>query len=267
MYTHHNTSRGSDCAPCSKCHQPSCECQCNVPSYEDVGCLSQESTDCSYYSQDDLTCLNVTKGLSLTQVLKRIGNYLLGIFGKISSSTLSLKRTGPCNDNLTIDLMPSHDANNALTLGTDGRPFVGQSQVELLPIDWLSWQKIVQGNKITFVPVVNINILSQKICPLCDNPVPCNAPTGVMTLATAQNSIQISWNQIAGVNYDILVNGALHQANVLSPYTINGLSPNTTYSIAVRAKCSSGQADATISVTTIPVTSCTNPSSLTITLS
>lgn len=199
--------------------------------------------------------------------MKNISTYAKGIFQRINSTSLKVTKSGTCNDNLTIEVVPSTDNNNSFTLGTDGRPFVSSTEISFVPVPCLTFERVQQGNKVTFVPKLDWNCVAQNICGLCENPTPCVAPNGVIILNAGQNSIQLSWNMVAGNNYDILVNGQLYEANVIGPFTINGLAPNTTYAIAVRAKCPSGTtADTTVSVTTLSITSCSLPSNLTISI-
>lgn len=252
----------TNCAnPCSTCG--GCVCTCSSL-YDTVGCINITSSDCvKYLGIVDLPCIGVKRNDTFTSVIQSLSAYSTGILGKVSSSSLLLTRSGTCLDNLNLELVPSTTPGNILGYGTDGRPYVPKTDVNIVSTTCLSWQKTTSGQSITYVPVIDWNCVSQQTCPLCDNPAPCNAPTGLIISSVGQTTAQVGWNMVAGVTYDVLVNGVTQTMNVSSPYTFNSLVANTTYSLTVRAKCSSGlTADTPISVTTLAVTSCVLPSSL-----
>jgi len=171
-------------------------------------------------------------------------------------------------DQLKLELIPSSNPDNILTYGTDGRPYVPRTDLQLVATTCLSWQKTVNGSTVIYVPIIDWNCVSQQTCPLCDNPAPCDAPTGLIINSVGQTTVQLGWNSTSGTTYDVLVNGVVQATAVNSPYTFNSLVPNTTYSLTVRAKCASGlTADTSASVTTMPITSCTLPSGVTVLIS
>lgn len=251
-----------NCAnPCSNCG--GCVCTCSSL-YDTVGCVNITSSDCvKYLGTSDLSCIGVKRNDTFTSVIQSLSTYSTGILGKVVSSSLLLTRTGSCLDNLSLELVPSTSPGNILGYGSDGRPYVPKTDLNIVSTTCLSWQKTTSGQVITYVPVIDWNCVSQQTCPLCSNPAPCTAPTGLIVSSVGQTTAQVGWNMIAGVTYDVLVNGVTQSTNVTSPYTFNSLIANTTYSLTVRAKCSSGlTADTPISVTTLPITSCVLPSSL-----
>lgn len=248
--------------PCNKCG--GCTCTCSAL-YDNVGCINITSSDCINYIGLDIPCIGIKRNDNFTKVLNTLSSYSTGILGKVSSNSLFITTTGTCSDQLSVELIPSTTAENILTYGTDGRPYVPKTDVNLVSTTCLSWQKTMTGQTITYVPIIDWNCVSQQTCPLCDNPTPCDPPTGLIVNSTGQTTAQVGWNSVSGVTYDVLVNGVIQATNVNSPYTFNSLVPDTTYSLTVRAKCSSGlTADTSISVSTLPITSCVLPSGISI---
>lgn len=253
-------------SPCSKCG--GCVCTCSSL-YDTVGCVNITSSDCvKYLGTQDISCLGIKRNDTMTSALKSIGTYTTGILGRVSSTSLSLTLSGSCLDSLAIEMIPSTNQGNILTYGTDGRPYVPKTDMNIVAAPCFSWQKTISGQVITYVPIIDWNCVAQQTCPLCDNPTPCEAPTGLILSSVGQNTAVVGWNSVAGVTYDVLVNGVLQASSINSPYTFNSLVPSTTYSLTVRAKCSSGlTADTSISVTTLAVTTCVLPSNIAVSFS
>lgn len=251
--------------PCNKCG--GCVCTCSSL-YDNVGCVNIQSSDCVNYAGLDISCLGIKRNDNFSKIINTLASYSIGSLAKVNSSSLLLTPQGSCLDQLNIELVPSTNTGNILTYGTDGRPYVPRTDVDLVATTCLSWQKTVNGATIVYVPIIDWNCVSQQTCPLCDNPTPCTAPTGVIVNSVGQTTAQIGWNSVAGVTYDVLVNGVVQATSVNSPYTFNSLVPNTTYSLTIRAKCSSGlTADTSASVTTMPITSCVLPSGVSVVVS
>lgn len=253
-------------SPCSKCG--GCVCTCSSL-YDTVGCVNITSSDCvKYLGTQDIACLGIKRNDTMTSALKSIGTYTTGILGRVSSSSLVLTLSGTCSDSLAIEMIPSTNQGNILTYGTDGRPYVPKTDMTIVAAPCFNWQKTVVGQTITYVPIIDWNCVAQQTCPLCDNPTPCIAPTGLIVTSTGQTTAVVGWNSVIGTTYDVLVNGVVQATSVNSPYTFNSLVPSTTYSLTVRAKCSSGlTADTSISVTTLAVTTCVLPSNIAVNFS
>lgn len=60
------------CNPCDSCNRCSCECQCDIPDYCEDGCLTIQPSDCSTYSGENIDCVNIKKGDTITEVIKKI---------------------------------------------------------------------------------------------------------------------------------------------------------------------------------------------------
>lgn len=112
---------------CHDCGEPVCEnqCTCQSPDYSNIGeCKgSAEITNCVNYSGNDDTCLAIVKPIGLTTVLQKLIAYTKNIFNRVTSDSLVVTTPGACDD-LKIELVPSTDGGNTLSLGTDGKPFV-----------------------------------------------------------------------------------------------------------------------------------------------
>lgn len=252
--------------PCSTCG--GCVCTCSSL-YNTVGCLNITSSDCvQYLGTSNISCTGINRNDTLTVALTKLSTYSTGILRNVTSSSLYLTLSGTCQDNLSIDMVPSTTTGNILGYGSDGRPYVPKTDVGIVSTTCLSWQKTISGQVITLVPIIDWNCMAQQVCVLCNNPSPCIAPTGLIVSSTGQTIAQVGWNSVAGTTYNVLVNGVVQATGVSSPYTFNSLVPGTTYSLTVRAVCQSGTtADTSISVTTLPITSCTLPSGLNATIS
>ncbi|MBQ3734888.1 MAG: fibronectin type III domain-containing protein [Bacteroidales bacterium] len=86
-------------------------------------------------------------------------------------------------------------------------------------------------------------------------PEPCDVPTGLTVSAVTDESITVTWDADANVNsWNIqysAAGGTLSSATSnTNSYTINGLQPETTYSIQVQANCGDGNLSAWSSAVT-----------------
>lgn len=101
---------------CNDC-QPMPVIQCNPLTTDDV----------NYVGNPD-SCIPLTFNEKLTSVLNKIVTYLKNrLFGIVSNSLVVTAITNNCDKYQRIELVPSTDAGNTLTLGTDGYPFVPTS--------------------------------------------------------------------------------------------------------------------------------------------
>jgi hypothetical protein len=78
-----------------------------------------------------------------------------------------------------------------------------------------------------------------------DTPEPCDVPTGLTVSAVTDESITITWDDNTNVDsWNIqysAAGGALNSTTSnTNSYTINGLQPETAYSVQVQANCSNG---------------------------
>lgn len=60
------------CNPCDYCNRCACECQCSTPDYCEDGCLTIQPSDCSTYSGENITCVGILKGDTMTEVIQKI---------------------------------------------------------------------------------------------------------------------------------------------------------------------------------------------------
>lgn len=117
--------------PCTPCTAPttctSCEgtCTCTEPDYEEDNCISTQGTDCTTYSGSTNDCIPVTNGQLLTETLQSLITYVTTANARLISDSLVITTVDDdCDDKSTIELVPSTDPGNQLTLGTDGYPYV-----------------------------------------------------------------------------------------------------------------------------------------------
>ncbi len=96
-------------------------CSCN-------SCNSKTSSSIIYCGVTD-TCVNVLNSSNLTQVIKAIIAFIKTLTVEITSDSLSVEVTNDdCGKVYAIELVPSTDEGNILTLGTDGLPYVPESE-------------------------------------------------------------------------------------------------------------------------------------------
>lgn len=163
--------------PCSGCG--SCACTCPIPPYLDEGCYSTQGSDCITYDGDTNACIPATKNATITSVFVAIFTYLKNIFNNVTSDSLVVTPVaGSCNASMTIELEPSSDSDNILTLGTDGKPYVPGTppvyvnSVIIEDTDCLTFTKIFANGVITITPTLDFNCIAARVCDLCDT-TPC----------------------------------------------------------------------------------------------
>ena len=169
----------NDCPTCGCCHE---ECTCTTPGYDGTGCIDIIHSDCVTYTGNNLPCIPIQKTNTLTVILKAIADYFKDLFNHITSSSLVVTPSGgSCNKDLTVELVPSTDANNILTLGTDGHPYVPApaasiNDVNIISGDCIVWTKTVINGVPTFTYVIDWNCVASHVCAedceiLCPNPI------------------------------------------------------------------------------------------------
>lgn len=115
--------------PCNPCENPcdscgTCDCECEDPGYMNDGCYATQNTDCVTL-KEDITCLELEEGDTLTEALSTIVEYAKDTLTRLTSDSLVITQTDDdCDDKATIELVPSSDDGNILTLGDDGKPYV-----------------------------------------------------------------------------------------------------------------------------------------------
>ncbi|HAA10223.1 MAG TPA: hypothetical protein DCE41_00450, partial [Cytophagales bacterium] len=83
-------------------------------------------------------------------------------------------------------------------------------------------------------------------------PPTCDVPTGLASSSVTSSSFTASWSAVSGAtSYDLDVDGTVYNTTGTS-FNVTGLSASTTYSVSVRANCSSGSSaySSSINVTT-----------------
>ena len=94
-----------------------------------------------------------------------------------------------------------------------------------------------------------------------DETVP-STPTSVASSNVTDSSADITWDastdNVGVTGYDVYVNGTLDGSTASTSYSLSGLSPETTYSVGVKAKDAAGNesAEGTTSFTTTQTQSC-----------
>jgi hypothetical protein len=160
----------NDCPACGSCPE---ECTCTLPDYDNTGCVHTDSSDCITFNGDALPCIPIQKGNTITLVIQRIVAYLKNLWNHVNSDSLVITPSGGvCNSDLNIEIVPSADAGNTFTLGTDGYPFVPTpvdsiGDVNIISGDCIVWTKTVVAGVPTFTYEINWNCVASHICPLC----------------------------------------------------------------------------------------------------
>lgn len=127
---------------CHTCGESLCEnqCICTQPTYTNTGNCDNGlmNSNCIIYVGNDSTCVDVVKPISLTTTIQKILTYIKNTFKRVTSvptednasKVLLTLSDETCEDSLNIQIVPSEDANNQLTVGTDGYPYVGGTVVD-----------------------------------------------------------------------------------------------------------------------------------------
>jgi len=123
----------SPCTDCGDCP----DCTCVEPEYLTDGCYFTQPTSCIVYNAGNMPCLNVTDESTLNQVLQALYTYSRDTLRRLTSDdTIMVSYMDPdpdgCADGVLLSVIPSNNANNALTIGTDGRLFVQALQSPVL---------------------------------------------------------------------------------------------------------------------------------------
>lgn len=256
-----------NCSPCTDCTSiptgPVCP---DPPQYTAYSCPDTPLTDCVLYSGPDNSCLGVSSSgtpMTLTNVLNRLFSYITTLFGRITSSSLSVNRSGACADNVTIELVPSSQSGNILTIGNDGKPYVPQSIVTMQSSKCITYVSTGPAGAVIWIPILDFQCIATNITSFA---IACTAPAGVAISGVTTNSAIVSFGTSPGLTYDVLLNNLIYATNVSSPLNITGLSPSSSYSVTVRVHCVSGDtAETVVAFTTQQVLTCNTPTNLTIT--
>lgn len=259
----------ADCNSCQDCSQtpptgPVCP---DTPTYTNSVCPEVIDSGCVEYNENDDLCIPVLKGSRLNIVLRNIIGYLTTLFSRFTSSSLTLSRTGACADILNIEVIPSSDIDNSFVLGTDGKPFVNKTLVNISNSECITWQKQIAGNITTFVPVLDWDCVATKVCTICDGSVaPCVAAT--LNIGNIEETdVALTFTPDGTSTYDVLLNNAPYATGVTGNIFISGLTPGTSYTITLITKCSTGNTSQSItSLTTVSNAACNIPSNLQIDL-
>lgn len=256
-----------NCSSCLDCTSLPTGSVCpEPPQYTANQCPDPQPTDCVYYSGPDESCLGIASSgtpMRLTAVFGRVFSYILTLLGRITSTSLSVTRTGACNDLVSIEVVPSVQSGNILILGNDGRPYVPPTIVTMQASKCITYQSTGPSGNIVWVPVLDFQCIADNIT---DFAIQCTAPTAVSVSGITTSTAQVSFATTVGLTYDILVNNQVIATTITSPYSLTGLVPNTNYTIAIRVNCASGNTSETVlTFTTQPILSCNTPSNLQIT--
>lgn len=260
-----NNTTTDPCNLCNECEETQ-NC-CTEPDYITSGCVSTVNDECVIVTLDNIECTDIQKGNSFKTVLTKLVNMIKGLFGRITSETLTVTRTGTCEDNLEIELVPSTDANNQLIIGTDGKPFSKKTDVNIINIPYLTFTKTIVNGVITFTPELDIAGIADAVCQTCSGTPSCDPAADLALVGQLQVDstvdLDVTWTDIPTVTYDVYLDSVLVEADVDSPYTIPGLDPDTTYNVEVRSHCGNGEnGSVDEDITTPSLPSCTIPSNL-----
>lgn len=201
--------------------------------------------------------------MTLTKVIVAIVSYLSNIWTRLTSSSLLVTISGTCSNQVTVELVPSSQQGNILILGNDGRPYVPQSVISFQGSKCINYQNTGTAQQELWVATLDFNCISNNITEPAIN---CVAPASASVGSITTTGASITFATIGGNTYDVMLNGTVVSTDVTPPYIFTSLTPNTNYSVAVRADCPSGSTSETIlTFTTLAVLLCNTPSNLQIT--
>lgn len=261
--------------PIDLCHE--CEEQascCEGPDYDDDGCLESVNDKCVIYGGLDVPCTDIKKGNTIRDVIVKLANMIKGVWSKITSDSLVItpKIVNGCTDGVSIEVVPSTDANNIFKLGTDGKPYVpSPTGINILNTKCLSWNRTIVNGTVTFSPTIDFDCFTTLICKNCANTAPaitCTAPAALAVSQVLQSDgttiATVTWTSVGGVVYKLFLNG-VQQGTVSTPYVHTGLVAATTYTFLLEATCTNGaKSYSAITFTTASLTNCTSPTNLNI---
>ncbi|KUJ56034.1 zinc-dependent metalloprotease [Chryseobacterium aquaticum] len=164
-----------------------------------------------------------------------------------------------------VDILWSTDNGNTWTTLLAGTPNDGSQAVTIPNVTTTTGRIMVKGSNHIFFDVNNANISVNAGSGSTDTVAP-TAPT-LSASGTTSTSTNLSWSgatdAVGVTGYDVYQGASLIGSTASTTYTVNSLSPSTTYSFTVRAKDAAGNistASNTATVTTLAgstVTYCT----------
>ena len=198
----------------------------------------------------------------------------------VSSQNTATTYTGGTSQNVTwnvagttangvnaanVDILWSTDNGNTWTTLLAGTPNDGSQAVTIPNVATTTGRIMVKGSNHIFFDVNNANISVNAGSGSTDTVAP-TAPT-LSASGTTSTSTNLSWSgatdAVGVTGYDVYQGASLIGSTASTTYTVNSLSPSTTYSFTVRAKDAAGNistASNTATVTTLAgstVTYCT----------
>ena len=198
----------------------------------------------------------------------------------VSSQNTATTYTGGTSQNVTwnvagttangvnaanVDILWSTDNGNTWTTLLAGTPNDGSQAVTIPNVATTTGRIMVKGSNHIFFDVNNANISVNAGSGSTDTVAP-TAPT-LSASGTTSTSTNLSWSgatdAVGVTGYDVYQGASLIGSTASTTYTVNSLSPSTTYSFTVRAKDAAGNistASNTAIVTTLAgstVTYCT----------
>ena len=198
----------------------------------------------------------------------------------VSSQNTATTYTGGTSQNVTwnvagttangvnsanVDILWSTDNGNTWTTLLSGTPNDGSQAVTIPNVITTTGRIMVKGSNHIFFDVNNANISVNAGSGSTDTVAP-TAPT-LSASGTTSTSTNLSWSgatdAVGVTGYDVYQGASLIGSTASTTYTVNSLSPSTTYSFTVRAKDAAGNistASNTATVTTLAgstVTYCT----------
>lgn len=248
------------CTACQDCASPP-PVTCSDPTYTANTCPDVLPSDCVTYTGPDNSCIEVfnAEKPSVTTVIKKAFAYITTLLSRITSRSLRITTNGACPDSISVELVPSSQDGNILSLGSDGYPYVPPTIINMLPSRCFSWQRSTSGNTSSWVPVLDFTCISTNIT----NLLTCAAPTNVHISNITTTSATVNFDQTSGLSYDVVVGGVTTYADVASPYIVQNLTPAANYSIAVIVHCTGGvNSETIVAFSTLPILVCNTPSNL-----
>jgi hypothetical protein len=189
----------------------------------------------------------------------------------VSSQNTATTYTGGTSQNVTwnvagttangvnsanVDILWSTDNGNTWTTLLSGTPNDGSQAVTIPNVATTTGRIMVKGSNHIFFDVNNANISVNAGSGSTDTVAP-TAPT-LSASGTTSTSTNLSWSgatdAVGVTGYDVYQGASLIGFTASTTYTVNSLSPSTTYSFTVRAKDAAGNistASNTATVTTL----------------
>lgn len=223
------------CNPCDSCNRCACECQCDTPDYCDDGCLTIQPSDCSTYSGENIPCVGILKGDTMTEVIQKITAKLCdcceGGVPSCQALGVSASAIGTNSFRINVSGLSLGDTwdlslNNGLTY-----PYLG------LTASFKDVTSLISNT--AYIVKVRHNVTGTSGCFTVSEvaTIGCTPLIGIVSML-GETSVRLTIsNFVSGDLYDVSLDGGstfFYTSISTSVLDITGLTPTTLYNVVIR---------------------------------